>query len=69
MVKTSRKTKSYYKKLSQVTVVRLISFIGRTYDQIRVAYENLKFRYRIKVKMGKLIPMGAGLFSGNFSVA
>jgi F0F1-type ATP synthase gamma subunit len=69
MERISRKTKSYYKKLSQVAVAKIISFIGRTYDQVRIAYENLKTRYRIKVKIGKLIPMGADLYSGSFEVA
>lgn len=46
---------------------KVITFICRTWQQIRVAYEALRTRYKKPVRM-TTIPLGAGLFQGVFEI-
>jgi len=64
------------KKVTKITVrkvsvakAKIVTFIARSWDDIQRAYMNLKTKFRRTVKLGKLKAMGAGLFTGSFTLA
>ncbi len=48
--------------------VRVITFTAKTFKALQMAYIALRQRYRRKVVLNAT-PIGAGLLSGNFTIA
>ena len=62
------KTKRTPKRLRTIRE-RVINFTGKSWQYIMEAYERLHDRYKMKVSLSKIRPMGAGIFTGFFTVA
>lgn len=62
-------TKKVRKPNRKTIKEKVISYRNKTWEYIMEAYERLKVKYKMKVKLSSIRPQGAGLYFGNFIIA